>query len=121
MPDLSHQWSQDLVLSPSGSLGTAFGPALGLQRVLRRLLTNPGEYVFAPTYGAGLRAAVGRPANIPRIQAVIMAQMMQEAYVAPTPPPVVTVTSKNDGTVYAYVQYADATTGVTQTINFPVV
>lgn len=121
MTDLSHQWGSDLVLSPSGSLGLADGPKLGLQRVLRRLMTGGGEYIWNPTYGAGLPAAVGQPTNAPRIRAVVFAQMLQEAEVAKSPAPTVTVTTDNAGTVFAEVTYADASTGATQTLKLPVV
>ena len=63
MPDISHQFSADLSLSPTGDLATITAPQLTQQRVLRRLLTNPGDYIWHPSYGAGLAAFVGQPAN----------------------------------------------------------
>ena len=121
MPDLQHIFGADLTIGPGGDLAVTDGPALGLERVLRRLLTAAGEYIWSPTYGAGLPAAIGQVANGPRIAAVIRAQMLQENAVARTPAPKVTVTVQQDGTVYAYIQYADAESGTTQTLNFPVI
>lgn len=116
MPDLSHQFGADFVLAPNGALALVDGPTLGQQRVLRRLLTNPGDYIWQRCYGAGLGAMVGRPVNAARTRAVIFAQMMQESLVARQPPPVVTVAADNAGHVFANVSYADATTGATQTL-----
>lgn len=120
MPDIQHTFGADLTVSPSGDLALSTGAQLGLERVLRRLLTLSGEYIWQPTYGAGLPAAVGQVANVARIQALIRAQMLAENVVARKPPPVITVTSNGDGSVFAYIQYADAATGATQTLNLPV-
>ena len=46
MPDLAHQFGADLVAGATGDLAVVDGPALGRQRVLRRLLTNPGDYIW---------------------------------------------------------------------------
>ena len=119
MPDLYHTFGNDLALSPTGALALVDGPQLAMQRVLRRLMTNPGAYIFNPQYGAGLPATIGRPANAARLRALIFAQMTQESLVAKSPPPVVTVTATDDGTVTAFVQYTDATTGATQTLTLP--
>ena len=61
MPDLAHEFGADLQAGPTGDLALADGAALGRQRVLRRLLTNPGDYIWHPTYGAGLARFVGHP------------------------------------------------------------
>jgi hypothetical protein len=47
--------------------------------------------------------------------------MLQENAVARSPAPVVTVTANPDNSVYAFVQYVDAESGTTQTINLPVI
>ena len=48
MPDLSHEFGADLLAGPTGDLAVAAGAGLGRQRVLRRLLTNPGDYIWQP-------------------------------------------------------------------------
>jgi hypothetical protein len=63
---------------------------------------------------------IGRPASPARIRAVVFAQIMREAAVAKSPAPVVTVSADDTGTVCAFIQYADAKTGQTQTFNIPV-
>jgi phage baseplate assembly protein W len=113
MPDISHTFGADLALSPTGDLAVEDGPPLTQQRLLRRLLTNPGDYIWQLDYGAGLGAMVGQPASSLRIQAIIRSQVWKEATVARNPVPVVTVTSDNAGTVTASVVYGDASTGET--------
>ena len=54
MSDISHQWGSDLSIGPTGDFALVSGAILGQQRVLRRLLTNPGDYIWHPDYGAGL-------------------------------------------------------------------
>jgi hypothetical protein len=118
--DISQVIGSDLALGPTGDLAAVVDPTEGTQRVLRRLLTNPGDYIWNLTYGAGLGSMVGSPASAPAIQGLITSQMLQEAAVAQSPLPQVSVSSDNNGTVYAYVTYADATTGTTQVLTVPV-
>ena len=57
MPDINHLWGNDLAFSATGDLATADVPTLTQQRVLRRLLTNPGDYIWELDYGAGLASS----------------------------------------------------------------
>jgi phage baseplate assembly protein W len=112
MPDLSHEFGADLAL--------ATGVALGRQRVLRRLLTNPGDYIWQPDYGAGLGRFVGQPAAPERIRAVVRSQIFRERSVARSPEPVVEVQAGDDGRVFVAIRYADADSGETMSISFRV-
>lgn len=118
MADTSHQFGADLALSPTGDLATASGAALGQQRVLRRLLTNPGDYIWNLDYGAGLARFVGQPADEAGIAAVIRSQIFKEASVARMPEPTIDVQSGVTGTIYAHIRYADAQSGETQLLSF---
>lgn len=123
MADISHQWGSDLVTGPTGDLVVVTGAALGQQRVLRRLLTNPGDYIWQPDYGAGLARFIGQPGNALAIRAVVRSQIFKEAAVARTPEPVIDVTldpSGAAGTVYVYARYVDADSGQTQILSFSV-
>ena len=120
MADLFHQYGGDLAVAPSGDLATVSGTPRGQQRVLRRLLTNPGDYLWNPSYGAGLARFVGQPANAARIRSVIRSQIFQEAAVARQPEPAIDVRVDPDGTVTVQVRYADSTTGQTQVLSFTV-
>jgi phage baseplate assembly protein W len=118
--DIWQQWGADLLVGPSGDLATVSGPAQGTQKVLRRLLTSPGDYVWQPTYGAGLAQLVGRPVNPLNIRAIIRAQIFQEPAVARSPEPTITVIDNNGGDVYVQIQYVDADTGESQALSFSV-
>ncbi len=118
MPDLSHLWGSDLMLSPTGDLAVADVPTVTQQRVLRRLLTNPGDYIWALEYGAGLARFVGAPGATPAIGAAVRGQIFQEAAVAQTPAPAIELQPDQTGALYVSISYADATTGTTQTLTF---
>ena len=122
MSDIHHQFGSDLLLGPTGDLAVVSGSLLGQQRVLRRLLTNLGDYIWQLTYGAGLAQFVGQPANVLRVAAVIRSQIFREAAVAATPAPVVDVQPASDGTgsIAVQVRSSDAVTGTSQILNFSV-
>jgi len=117
--DIYHQFGSDLLLGPTGDLAVVSGSPLGQQRVLRRLLTNLGDYIWQLTYGAGLAQFVGQPANALRIAAVIRSQIFKEAAVATTPAPVIDVQPAPDGSgsIAVQVRYADAVTGTSQILS----
>jgi phage baseplate assembly protein W len=120
MPELSHLWGADLAVGATGDLGLVAGTERGQQRVLRRLLTNPGDYIWQPDYGAGLGQFIGQPGGESAIRAAVRGQIFKEDAVARTPEPVIDVQFTNTGAVYVSVRYADATSGATQILSFPV-
>jgi phage baseplate assembly protein W len=121
MADIAHQWGSDLVTGPTGDITTVSGPVLGQQRVLRRLLTNPGDYIWQLDYGAGLARFIGQPVNALQISAVVRSQIFKEAAVARQPEPVIDVQVSPGGaagTVYVYIRYVDAESSETQVLSF---
>lgn len=94
---VSHYYGGDVALSPTGDLGRASGPEYSKQRVVRRLLTNPGEYIFQPTYGAGLGRRVGKSIDAAAVAALIRGQMALEPTVAKSPAPAVSVQAITNG------------------------
>lgn len=120
MQDASHLFGGDLAQSAIGDVLLANGTVLGQQRILRRLLTNPGDYIWQPGYGAGLAQFVGMPGAAAQISAVIRGQIFKESAVARTPEPVIDVQADPTGLVYVLIRYADATTGQTQILSFSV-
>lgn len=131
MTDLSHVYGNDLSASPSGDLLVASQEDTGVQRVYRRLLTNPplvngagqvtasGDYTWQPTYGAGVPRKVGSPADIPGTTALIKGQMLLEQAVAPSPQPKISLTPGLNG-VGADIAYTDANTATPQFLSFDV-
>lgn len=119
MADASHLWGSDLVVGSTGDIGTVTGAMLGQQRVLRRLLTNPGDYIWQLDYGAGLASFIGQPVSPLQITAVVRSQIFKEAAVARQPEPIIDVqVAPGGGTVYVYIRYADAVSGQTQVLSF---
>lgn len=123
MPDISHQWGSDLMIGPAGDVAVSDTIELCKQRLLRRLLTNISDYIWHPTYGAGLAGFVGQPGDIGRISAVVRSQIFKEAAVARTPEPVVEVVVSPEGNpslVYVHIRYADAASGQADALSFSV-
>ncbi len=118
MADLSLLFGGDLNVGPTGDLALSDGSALTEQRVLRRLLTNVGDYLWQLNYGAGLGQFVGQPAAATVISGIVRTQMLLEAAVSRSPAPTVGVTSTVDGTVNLTIQYVDALVGQTNLLSF---
>ena len=119
MKDLYHYFGNDLTISASGDVLGIDDTEKGQQRILRRLLTNPGDYIWHPDYGAGLPKYVGSVSGIEKIRALIRGQMLLESCVSKTPAPVIDVQSITGG-INARIQYNDSTAGTTQTLSFDV-
>ena len=123
LADLDHYIGADLSVAVGGDLTTATDTLRGQQRVLRRLLTNPGDYIFHPDYGAGLPAFVGQAADIAKIRARVRGQMLMEDAVAKVPAPdieVSTIPTLDGGGFYVSIRYADAPSGQPVTLGFSV-
>ena len=118
MPDIAHLWGNDLSFSATGDLAMVDIPNLTEQRVLRRLLTSAGDYIWALDYGAGLANFVGVPGAANAIGAAIRGQIFKEPAVAQSPAPVIELQSDPAGALYVLIRYADAATGATQTLAF---
>jgi phage baseplate assembly protein W len=120
MQDAALLWGGDLSAGSTGDIALATGTALGQQRVLRRLLTNPGDYIWHLSYGAGLPQFVGQATNVAAIKSVIRSQIFMESVVARVPEPEVDVRNVQNGSVYVYIRYVDSTNGGTQVLSFAV-
>lgn len=119
MADIAHVVGSDLTVGPTGDLAVVDLSDWTQQRVLRRLLTNPGGYIWQLTYGAGLPVMVGTTVSAQQITAIIRRQMSLETAVLQQPEPVVVMQKGQPGTVFATVSYQDAQTGVSQILNVP--
>lgn len=119
MNDISHIITQDIGVSATGDMLAVSGSEMGKQRVLRRLLTNPGEYIAHPDYGAGMGLLIGRALDAGKVKALIRGQMLLESAVARTPEPQVSV-SPIDGGLQCDISYTDAATGGAVALSFNV-
>jgi hypothetical protein len=119
LSDVSQTWGDDIDVSANGDLLVVDSLLLSEQRVLRRLLTNPGDYIWHPDYGAGLPAMIGEPINVDTVKAIITAQIFLEDSVVRDPPPVVDVSSIPNG-MFVNIQYTEADSGQPVTLSFSV-
>jgi len=119
MYDIWHFTGGDLNISPAGDLRPVSSMERGKQRILRRLMTNPGEYLFHPEYGAGLGAKVGDVVHVNEWKALIRGQLLLEEAVAQQPPPEVTLSLISQG-VSVIIRYTDAIAGTPETLIFDV-
>lgn len=119
MFDLYHITGGDLDVSPAGDLRPVDQQERGRQRILRRLLTNPGDYLFHPGYGAGLGKKVGENIHPGEWRALIAGQMLLEESVSSSPPPHVRLSLIESG-VSVSVSYTDALTGTPETLSFDI-
>lgn len=106
MNDLYHYFGGDLNPSATGDFQTASGPERTKQRILRRLLTNPGDYIWHPEYGAGLPRYVGSVINVRQMKALVRGQVLLEDSVAKSPEPVIDVQAIQGGMTVS-IQYTD--------------
>ncbi len=120
MLDIFHNWGDDLAVGNSGDLALSSGSDTTNQRILRRLLTNPGDYIWNLDYGGGLGQFVGKPVNSKEIEGVIRTQLLEEAAVPVSPAPgiVTTVTDAARGTVAVSITYTVADSPAAVTLNF---
>lgn len=88
--DIDVNFGSDLSLSPRKDLATSSDLKRSQQRVLRRLLTNPGSYIWHPNYGAGLPRFVGQDLSTDRLaelRSLIISQIFLEESVSRDPEP----------------------------------
>ena len=91
----------------------------GRQHIIRRLLTNPGDYKWHPTYGAGLGRLVGETRDRYAIESRIRSQIMDEACVARAPLPVIATSPIPDG-IFVSIAYTDTEAGQQVTLQLNV-
>jgi phage baseplate assembly protein W len=91
----------------------------GEQRVLRRLLTSPGTYIWHLEYGAGLPQYVGQPVVPSAINSLIVSQMFLEDSVARDPLPTVHTRKIVNG-INVDIKYADNRVGRIVTLGFDI-
>lgn len=121
--DIGHDWGADLEVGPSGDLAIAAGTMASTQRVLRRLLTNPGDYIWNLGYGAGLSRYVGGTVSSAEIAAEVRTQLLLESAVASSPAPDIAISTPEGpgmGLFELSVRYTDAGSGQSTSLTLPI-
>ncbi|AVA33372.1 phage tail protein [Cupriavidus metallidurans] len=117
--DINHWVGGDIATSATGDLGTANGDLRTQQRIVRRLVTNPGDYIFHPDYGAGLPAKIGQTLDIQALRGLIRSQVLMEEGVAQSPEPQIDVSAITNG-VSVHILYTSSVTRRPVSLNFNV-
>ncbi len=119
MADVGHYFSGDLGLSATGDLQAVDSVLESQQRILRRLMTNPGDYIWEPNYGAGLPQYIGRKLDLDAMTALIKSQMYLEESVQQQPEPQITVTPIPNG-IFVQIWYIEIDSGRQAALSFDV-
>lgn len=120
--DIYLDWGNDLVLGANNDLQTVSDTLRGSQRVYRRLLTNAGDYVFVPSYGAGIPAYVGQALSsdlYQQIQSTIESQIFLEPSVSQDPTPEIYFQTIQQG-LFTQINYTDQSSQLPVVINFSI-
>jgi len=120
LADLAHWYGNDLTAAASGDLLTVGEPIRSEQRLVRRLLTPKGSYIWHKNYGGGLAELIGQPSGARKAEGIIRAQLKLESAIASQPAPQITVTSNANGVSVATIVYFNKNTGSMRTLSFPI-
>jgi hypothetical protein len=116
---ISALWGGDLRIGPTGDILAIPAGSEVDQRLIRRLLTNSGDYIWNIAYGGGLGEYVGKPFSPEVLQDVILQQMKLETSIQQDPQPIVVVaeTSPTDlNTISVSISYKPTGFEVTNTM-----
>lgn len=89
-------WGGDLSVGPAGDINVTQVQSDAQNRIIRRLLTSPGDYIWHCDYGAGLGRYVGQPYSSSQISATVRNQLRLEPLVATSPTPSIEVRQSPD-------------------------
>lgn len=120
MADLALQFGGDLQISQTGDLAVAESSLLVQQRVMRRLLTNPSEYIWQLNYGAGLGQFVGQTGSPNLASGLIRKQLQLESQVMKEPAPSITTSMTDGKTLTVSIDYVESETNETSQLSFSV-
>ena len=122
--DLDLTYGNDLSLTTINGGGSDLSLASGLdrseQRVIRRLMTTPINYIWQVSYGAGLPTFVGQPLstdNFNRLKALITSQMFLEPSVARDPAPIINFQTTQFG-LFCQIEYVENPSRQPKVLNF---
>lgn len=110
--------SSDLAWSSNGDLQIVSSVLESQQRILRRLPTNPGDYIWHKDYGGGILKWIGRPIQEPEMKTVIVTQMYLEQSVVQNPQPQVDFVSTVGGAITSGIRYVESDSNEPVTLSF---
>jgi hypothetical protein len=117
MADCFHYIGSDLQFGSNGDLQTVDSVQESQQRILRRLLTNPEDYIWQPTYGAGLPAQIGQVTDQAAVESLITTKMYLETSVVQNPQPQVDFDFFLNG-INCSIRYIESDSNLPTTLSF---
>lgn len=117
-----HWYGLDIQFSAAGDDASASAILEINQLIVRELMTNPGDYIFAPEYGAGLGQYIGKALSSDKLStltAIITAIVLKQPAVQKTPGPTITFQSDATGILSTQILYIYAPSGQPVTVTAP--
>lgn len=108
--DVDHNYGEDISLTSLNDIAHSSGLIRSQQRVLRRLLTNPGDYIWHSNYGAGLAKYIGQSLNTERfdeIKSTIISQIFLEDSVSKETQPEIFIQTIQGG-IFIQINYIES-------------
>lgn len=108
--DVDQNFGEDINLTSLNDIAHVSGLLRSQQRVLRRLLTNPGDYIWHPTYGAGLAKYIGQSLSTDRydeIKSTITSQIFLEDSVSKDVQPEIRMQTIQGG-IFVQINYVES-------------
>lgn len=119
MISLGHVCGGDLQIDGTG-LSLVSGAEATKQRILRRLLSNPGGYIWHHDYGAGLPQMVGGVVDEGIISTSIRQSLAEDVGVDSSRPIDVHITPIIGGTVRCHINYFDRINNEAQSLKISI-
>ncbi|GBR44229.1 hypothetical protein [Neokomagataea thailandica] len=115
MISFGHVYGDDLSVL-AGNVSFVSREEATKQRILRRILTNSGGYIWHPDYGAGLPQMVGSVVDEELISASIRHSLLSDVGVDSSRPIEVNIVQSSGGGVLCWVEYFDESNGKLQSL-----
>jgi phage baseplate assembly protein W len=117
-----HWFGLDIQFSANGDDASASGILEINQRIVRELMTAPGDYIWEPNYGAGLGYYIGQPLSAEKyaeVTALITSIVLKQPDVQKQPAPSITFQSDATGLLSTQIIYVYAPTNQAVTVFAP--
>ena len=120
--DISHEIGDDIRLDSTNDLAFVFDTDETNQRIMRRLFTNKGTYIWNAKWGASIPWKVGETLSLELYNLVVnevTAAVLEDEDVAKDPPPEISIKTTNNGLI-CYIRYYNTSSDKHDTISFRV-
>lgn len=120
--DIYHVIGNDLQLNASNDLAFVFDTDETNQRIMRRLFTNKGTYIWNPTWGASIPWTIGETLSVAAYKQIVndvTAAVLEDKDVAQDPAPEITLDTTDNGLI-CFIRYYNTSSDKHDTISFKV-